>query len=114
MHITRVILGFFFLGLISCKTSKENSVVAAKEFCNCLKTNQPLGRDSALNYCHSIVINKYRLYKIYLDTRDTFISSLYSEKTIDSVQNFVAQFAKVVDSCDPPFWLKKSDSLKVR
>lgn len=105
-YIVKIISSILLLSLINCNASKQSSIIAAKDFCNCLNGNKDLGRDSALSYCHSLLENKYRMFKIYMNTRDTFIHSIYSQKTIDSVQDFIAQFAKEVDACNPPFWFK--------
>lgn len=104
VFLASAICCLILVSAIDCKTSRQNSDVAAKEFCDCLRNNQGSGRDSALNYCHTLLANKYRMVKIYLNTRDTFINEFYSKKTIDSVQYFIARFAKAVDDCNPPFW----------
>jgi hypothetical protein len=100
---------FLFVLLIGCGNNNINNSgkSAGIEYCNCLKRNQKLGQDSARSLCRTIVMEKYRLYKMYVESRDTFASDLYFKSTIDSMVGFAADFANAVDSCHPPYWFKE-------
>lgn len=84
----------------SCSSNSEG-YKAGLEFCSCLKKMHHLGRDSARNHCYRKVDSKYELMRRYVNSRDSLI---LDEKLQDTLNSFVTDFSRAVDSCNPPNW----------
>lgn len=75
---------------------------AASDFCNCIQENIfKFNKATELYaYCNTILDRKYRLMHVYYTRMDDYeYSQSLSQKTMDSVQQFVRYFLKHSDSC---------------
>ena len=92
----------FFLLIISCSAEsiESEAKLAGLEFCSCFNKNKQNLQKDASRFCNIQVANKYRLLKIYFETRDIIESEIYNKKTMDSVYNFQNVYWKIIDSCE--------------
>ena len=102
-----LLLSAFVLWNTSCNP-KNKAEQAGMEYCECLKNNVGLGKDSAVRKCKNLVNEKYKYLQIYENTRDTNISELYDANIVKKINFFVDEFARTVDKCSPPYWFKES------
>lgn len=92
-----------FLMSCSAESIESKAKLAGLEFCSCLNRNKKNLQKGASRFCNIQIANKYRLLKIYFETRDVIESDIYNKKTMDSVYIFQNVYWKVIDSCENRF-----------
>lgn len=75
-------------------------------YCGCASKSKIVDADSLYRYCNEVVAQKYRLFRIYIETRDKDINKLYPKKTVDSVNMFMDLFRRY-DTCSSKYGVKK-------
>ena len=102
-----VLLVVFIVMLLSCKQKIGGGKEAGMEYCNCIKNFEREGKDYSVEYCNDSLKKKYTFLAMYLETRNKIPTDIYSKNKIDSMMNFIADYARTLDSCKPPYWLKE-------